>query len=267
MEELGLNVRWRGLLSEARERLRREALGGRIWGFEGARIEDDESKLIAESEEERDEWKKSWRRNEGTSSRGRVKGMAQAFEAPEEEGTPVAMRTKRSSRIFLPSSPHRRSESVESSTSTASIDSGSSVDYEHREEGEYQGKIGSHDPEARPYERVRKASDGGVGSRMSVRELVDWTVPPSEDGILGEKEVEGTVRSGSAGRSTLEGLFGIEIGSARREERTAEEMEKELERERDLEEDILVMQVGGKKGSMVLVKRSQLEDLQRRMEE
>lgn len=256
MEELGLNVRWRSLLSEARERLRREALGGRIWGFEGSRIEQDQR--MQESEEEREDWKKSWRRTQGSASRGRVKGIAQAFEVPDE----VAVRSQRSSRIFLPESPHQRSDSVESTMSTASIDSGSSVDYERRGEGEYQGKIGSHDVEARPYERVRVASDARAGSRMGVRELVEWTAAEG-----GEKEVEGTLRGGSAGRSTLESLFGIEIGSARREGRTEGELEKELETERDLEEDILAMQVGGKKGSMVLVKRSQLEDLQRRMEE
>ncbi|GAA5866289.1 hypothetical protein JCM1840_004070 [Sporobolomyces johnsonii] len=119
LEELGVNVRWRAALNEAREKLRMEALGGRVlWGFEGASVpvpgaegtEETASTPLAElsrsllgssvrrrnstgrlevegsaSEDEssKEEWKRSWRRLNKTG-RARVRGLAKAFEAVEE---------------------------------------------------------------------------------------------------------------------------------------------------------------------------------------
>lgn len=95
MATMGINIRWRPLLSEARDRLRREALGGKIWGFEGVRYGDNEgcdseSSATAQSviglfppeDDDKDQWKHSWRKTTDGQTRGRVKGMALAFEAP-----------------------------------------------------------------------------------------------------------------------------------------------------------------------------------------
>ncbi|KAL8277201.1 hypothetical protein RQP46_010374 [Phenoliferia psychrophenolica] len=160
MEAMGINIRWRPLLSEARDRLRREALGGKIWGFEGVRHGDNEGwesessvkaqsviGLFPEGAEEggdTEQWKKSWRRTAEGQSSGRVRGMARQFEtSPEEErGLPTStssnslssnrggaprQNTKRSS-VVVPNATHGRSDSMASTTSTASIDSGSGAD-------------------------------------------------------------------------------------------------------------------------------------------
>ncbi|GAA6061808.1 hypothetical protein JCM10212_004864 [Sporobolomyces blumeae] len=110
LEELGVNVRWQAALLETGDRLRREALGGRIfWGFEGPRQDESDSPARAQSslglsypsslqrtgshrrrpsievegsasedDSSKEEWKRSWRRlNRGTN---RVKGLAKTFE-------------------------------------------------------------------------------------------------------------------------------------------------------------------------------------------
>ncbi|GAA5955360.1 hypothetical protein JCM21900_005785 [Sporobolomyces salmonicolor] len=119
LEELGVNVRWRAVLNETREKLRMEALGGRVlWGFEGARVpvpgeegsQEPTSTMLGQSgrsllgpsvrrrnstgrlevegsasedESSKEEWKRSWRRLNKTG-RARVRGLAKAFEAVEE---------------------------------------------------------------------------------------------------------------------------------------------------------------------------------------
>lgn len=92
------------MLSAARERLRRECLRGRIFGFtvQGADNVPEQSTTQAEDGEEdieslflrlptsasatsvNQEWNKnSWRRTEGKKSRGRVKGIAKVFESSD----------------------------------------------------------------------------------------------------------------------------------------------------------------------------------------
>ncbi|ORY86643.1 hypothetical protein BCR35DRAFT_302347 [Leucosporidium creatinivorum] len=167
LEEMGVNVVWRKALLEAKNTLRREALGGKVfWGFEGVRYGDGEgwdeqqqptkkptlerrpSNVEGSDQEEeagKEEWKRSWRMLQGGR---RVRGMVSKFDDVVEasrEGTPNPSPTKdkslriegsedgqvkRRSRIF-PQSPypppggHDRGNSTESTTSTASIDSGS----------------------------------------------------------------------------------------------------------------------------------------------
>lgn len=75
MVEMGINVRWRKALSEARETLRRQALGGRIWGFgvnfsATARNEMNLESGMEAEEEEKADWKKSWRLIKGKSNFG-----------------------------------------------------------------------------------------------------------------------------------------------------------------------------------------------------
>ncbi|GAA5841381.1 hypothetical protein JCM11251_006170 [Rhodosporidiobolus azoricus] len=109
-EELGINVRWRAALGEARERLKKEAVaasegGFTPWGFQGG-----EANAIKEKEQERgesrpqlrrrpsvdvegsadedeqvkEEWKRSWR-TLGGKTPGRVRGLRDAFEAGRVE--------------------------------------------------------------------------------------------------------------------------------------------------------------------------------------
>ncbi|KAI5476701.1 hypothetical protein MNV49_007359 [Pseudohyphozyma bogoriensis] len=144
MEDLGINVLWRPTLSEARERLRKEALGGRMWGFEGVRRErtpeaeveggavvtDGVGDAVYETdgEQEKEEWKRSWRKTMAGKPAGRVRGMAAAFESPVVTRAPSPARktTRPRSLVSLPRSPprHARNDSGLSSTSSASIDSG-----------------------------------------------------------------------------------------------------------------------------------------------
>lgn len=165
LEEMGVNVVWRKALLEAKNTLRREALGGKVfWGFEGVRYGDGEgwedqpvqkpklerrpSNVEGSDQEEeagKEEWKRSWRALQGGR---RVRGMVSKFDDVVEasrEGTPNTSpnkerslrlegsddsQPKRRSRVF-PQSPypapggHDRGNSTESTTSTASIDSGS----------------------------------------------------------------------------------------------------------------------------------------------
>ncbi|KAM0750956.1 hypothetical protein T439DRAFT_243765 [Meredithblackwellia eburnea MCA 4105] len=158
LEEMGVNILWRAPLSMAREQLRKEALGGKIWGFEGVRYGDGEGweeetkptdsgdgRLAVPlfyatdgDDEEQGEWKKSWRLTKGAKTAGRVKGIAKAFEAPEipKSTSSTSLHStsangqgnggrNRTSLVF-PNSPirHTRNDSINSTTSTASIDSG-----------------------------------------------------------------------------------------------------------------------------------------------
>ncbi|GAA5995838.1 Saf4/Yju2 family protein [Rhodotorula paludigena] len=118
LEDLGINVLWRKALLDAREVLRREALGGRVlWGFEGAASSAATPELEAgphskpehrrrnswqlssahagsrldvegsasEDESSKEEWKQSWRRlQRGGAAGRRVKGLRKAFETVEE---------------------------------------------------------------------------------------------------------------------------------------------------------------------------------------
>lgn len=173
LEELGVNVRWRPALLEAGDKLRREALGGRIfWGYQGgSQSEEDTTKPTAsslglsypnslslpiahrrrpslevegsasEDESSKEEWKRSWRRlNRG---KNRVKGLAKTFETVIETSersinvtpatSPAKNRTdsyKRSVRAWSQGQAgagvlgtRTRSDSVDSITSSASVDS------------------------------------------------------------------------------------------------------------------------------------------------
>ncbi|KAM0790912.1 hypothetical protein ACM66B_004219 [Microbotryomycetes sp. NB124-2] len=115
LESLGVNIAWRKALNEARAKLRRESLCGRVmWGFEGGAcdlasptpasasaaggggkrpshsrrgsIEVEGSDLS--DDEGKEEWKRSWRQLQGNR---RVRGMVGKFEDVVEasrEGTP-----------------------------------------------------------------------------------------------------------------------------------------------------------------------------------
>lgn len=149
LEEMGINVVWRPALSAARDILKAEAAGGRaMWGFEGGRIDTDDGSLARSStssgtkqptlrrrgsmevegsdlEEEagKEEWKRSWRRMQGTS---RVRGMVGRLDSAIIEGsretTPAGSPMKQ--RVALPKSPfpkdvpHERTSSATSSGST-----------------------------------------------------------------------------------------------------------------------------------------------------
>lgn len=156
LDELGINKKWKPLLSLVREKLRREVLGGKIWGFgSDATIDNNgnqgvekvEEKVEQEEEGEKENWKKSWRKLSSANSKGgggRVKGMAQAFESPLPATPSSPTLSSTSSRysdreggrgnISFPSMfgesrrSHRRNYSNSSTTSTASIDSGSGHD-------------------------------------------------------------------------------------------------------------------------------------------
>ncbi|TNY17697.1 hypothetical protein DMC30DRAFT_405165 [Rhodotorula diobovata] len=158
LEEVGINVRWRAALLEAREILRRESLGGRVlWGFEGAgstapvpvpvtgagRAQQqghrrggswqgtsvDVEGSASEDESSKDEWKRSWRASQGVGARDRVRGLRRAFETVEEvseRGTPEKPRGSPagSPRKGLPRPwRHGRSDSAASDLSDASVDS------------------------------------------------------------------------------------------------------------------------------------------------
>jgi hypothetical protein len=114
-------------MSEARERLRIECLRGRILGIEGPSPDelDDDLDETADTLDTlrlrpptsvgsgRDSWKHSWRRATGKHSRGRVKGIAEVFERPRppsegESASPT--RTRTSSTDRTPSTPFAEAE-------------------------------------------------------------------------------------------------------------------------------------------------------------
>ncbi|KAK4705117.1 hypothetical protein P7C70_g1088, partial [Phenoliferia sp. Uapishka_3] len=347
MESMGINIRWRPILSEARDRLRREALGGKIWGFEGVRHGDSDPEgggspnngkrqsvigLMPPEDEDKDAWKNSWRKTPEGKSRGRVKGMAQAFEAPplpslstSLSSTSLASQTSKRSSIVVPSATgaHGRSDSMNSTTSSASIDSGdgspkrspidattlagkispfdfdvdppvddelfsspdSSADVLPKD---YQSNIAAHHKDdARPYGLVRRPSAPvtrgrgnprvdstmvrGADGRMSVHDIA-FTVsspqsPQADSNDTEESDgAEPTIKSGGRpslpkrGKSGLEELFGIDT------RRSELEVQKMVDGGGD-DDDLMSMHVGGKKGSMIFVKKSQLESLQKKLEE
>ena len=222
MATMGINIRWRPLLSEARDRLRREALGGKIWGFEGVRYGDNEgcdseSSATAQSviglfppeDDDKDQWKHSWRKTTDGQTRGRVKGMALAFEAPPALPTSASSTSLNSTRsstkrnsIVIPTRNHGRSDSMHSSTSSASIDSGgggsprsvSSFDFDvsdtstaipfyspdtpHESPPEqYQANMASHlDDDIKPYQLIRRPSTQTPRGRNSALPKVDSTM-------------------------------------------------------------------------------------------
>ena len=148
LDELGINIRWRTALLEARGVLRRESLGGRVlWGFEGA---GSAAPLVAshqqqqqhrrggswqgtcvdvegsasEDESSKDEWKRSWRASQGVGVRDRVRGLRRAFETVEEASESGTPERPASARKALPSAwRHGRSDSAASDMSEASVDS------------------------------------------------------------------------------------------------------------------------------------------------
>lgn len=292
MEEMGINSRWRPLLSDAREKLRREVLGGKIWGFEGPRYGDEHSEKGATSikeedekleEERKEDWKMSWRKIEGKKSRGRVRGMAQAIEA-----SPMSSPTSPVYSEFPPLARarfHSRNMSTSSSTSTASIDSGSGIDRDDDmgtspelptlspllPQEKYQSNILSHEG-VKPYGLVRRPSErtksGGRITRDGT-EKIDSTADlfestsreEGQDGSTVKSNLSSPRRRASSGRSGLAGLFGLEVPPITLPSKTDEKLD------RDLTDDLLGMKLGDGKGSMIVVKKSQLDDLQKRLEE
>lgn len=104
-ETLSLNIAWSRILAEAREHLRMECLRGRILGIEGpssgneADEEEDHDTLKPPSLGDKETWKYSWRRSTGAKSKGRVRGIAELFERPpsepvEEAATPPRRRLR-----------------------------------------------------------------------------------------------------------------------------------------------------------------------------
>lgn len=130
MEELGIAVPWRKALGDARDKLRKEQLGGRVlWGFEGVRYGDPEEKAedvaISMSEESsapvrggqrrpsfqrrrssfdvegsdleeetgKEEWKRSWRMLQGGK---RVRGIISSLDRVEgsRDSTPYSSPAK-----------------------------------------------------------------------------------------------------------------------------------------------------------------------------
>ncbi|GAA5836411.1 hypothetical protein JCM9279_000383 [Rhodotorula babjevae] len=147
LEELGINIRWRTALLEARGVLRRESLGGRVlWGFGGAGSAApppaaaaaashrrggswqgtcvDVEGSASEDESSKDEWKRSWRASQGVGVRDRVRGLRRAFETVEEASESGTPEKPASVRKALPSAwRHGRSDSAASDMSEASVDS------------------------------------------------------------------------------------------------------------------------------------------------
>lgn len=325
-----MNVKWRTVLGEARDTLKRESAtqGGKIWGFEGGRAEvgNAPEEVATDGEDEvitREEWKKSWKKIKGKTakSRGRVKGMASVFEVD----SPTVNRH------------HHRSDSVTSSIS-ASSSSSSIIERPEIEESighsstpmtsdlsnsttqskgsndippvppldqSYQSAISQHtSSNINPYGLVRKPSAGSrrsisgarvggragtgfvntvatSGSRISTAnvDVAQWqdSLP---QGVMeeGDETVKSTSSAGRESKGTLQQLFNLEIKKSTRrsfpprdEKETSREREKAEEKDSfdvDGEErDVLTRKFGNGTGSMVLVKRSQLEELGRRMEE
>ncbi|GAA5933814.1 hypothetical protein JCM10213_008601 [Rhodosporidiobolus nylandii] len=101
-DELGINVRWRRALSEARDALRAEleSQGRAMWGFGGGAEEPAAKQAVptsarptlkrrtsvevegsaSEDEQVKEEWKRSWRAL-GSRTPGRVRGLRAAFES------------------------------------------------------------------------------------------------------------------------------------------------------------------------------------------
>ncbi|KPV74078.1 uncharacterized protein RHOBADRAFT_54639 [Rhodotorula graminis WP1] len=151
LDELGINIRWRQALLEARGVLRRESLGGRVlWGFEGAGSAApppaaaaavaaaashrrggswqgtcvDVEGSASEDESSKDEWKRSWRASQGVGVRDRVRGLRRAFETVEEASESGTPEKPASTRKALPTAwRHGRSDSAASDMSDASVDS------------------------------------------------------------------------------------------------------------------------------------------------
>ncbi|GAA5938910.1 hypothetical protein JCM3775_003162 [Rhodotorula graminis] len=149
LDELGINIRWRQALLEARGVLRRESLGGRVlWGFEGAGSAApppaaaaaaaashrrggswqgtcvDVEGSASEDESSKDEWKRSWRASQGVGVRDRVRGLRRAFETVEEASESGTPEKPASMRKALPTVwRHGRSDSAASDMSDASVDS------------------------------------------------------------------------------------------------------------------------------------------------
>lgn len=89
LEEYGINIAWAKIMAEARERLRIECLRGKILGFGGANEDADElaspdkPSSLAVPEAKSIDGKLSWRRNHKPS--GRTKGIAALFDRPNHE--------------------------------------------------------------------------------------------------------------------------------------------------------------------------------------
>lgn len=145
--ERGININWCRVLSTARERLRRECLRGRIFGFT---VQDTNASITPSAQEAEEgeetieslflrlptsasatslnqEWNKnSWRRTEGKKSRGRVKGIAKVFEdgtndTPDELGRRRSLSSMREAELDEVSRIRRnRQESTDSEFSTVS---------------------------------------------------------------------------------------------------------------------------------------------------
>ncbi|GAA6017772.1 hypothetical protein JCM11491_004612 [Sporobolomyces phaffii] len=283
----------------------------------------------SEDESSKEEWKRSWRRlNRGTN---RVKGLAKTFETVIETsersinvspaGSPVKHRTdstKTTSRVWSqlgaggsPVAARRRTDSMDSNVSAASVDSFSgryassnaiqsspSVSAHSSSPGPA-ADLSSPDPDTcfprlSPVTPVKKGSSGD--QRVSFAADYDWRLYPNSPGlhlrpgteesvssIDAVEEEEKTLKpvrtasvttSGGASalspastekRAGLADLFGLELPKTRREQKKAAG---------DLDEMVEMLVPGiddtgtaGRKGSMVLIKKSQFATLQHRMNE
>lgn len=239
-----------------------------------------------EEERGKEEWKRSWRALQGSK---KVRGIARAFECEKVEegsrvgtpaGSPVKRRParvtidagdspRRRQQGIFPQSPYPpflgrgRSNSMSSTTSTASIDSGSGDEEDHFQTPSsissrslaqqldhdmpktpptaYKSKITSH---TLPYGLVRRPSQNRPHPEpttdLSPSEEQRTVRNPSSDGTDGQQ------------RKGLGELFGFQLpssASALREESLDEVVELEVGAR------------GGKKGSMVLVKREWLSPI------
>ena len=331
-EEMGVNVKWRTVLGEARVTLKRESAtqGGKIWGFEGGRAEEGfavSEEVATDGEDEvitREEWKKSWKKIKGKTakSRGRVKGMASVFESDsptvnrhhhrsDSATSSISASSSSSSIVEKPeidehsSSPTSTPMTSDLSNSTTRSKASGSIPPVPPLDGSYQSAISQHtSSNINPYGLVRKPSAGSrrsisgarvggragsgfvntvaaSGSRISTNnvDVAQWqdSLP---QGVMeeGDETVKSSSSAGRESKGTLQQLFNLEIKKSSRrsfpprdEKETSREREKAEEKDSfdvDIEErDVLTRKFGNGTGSMVLVKRSQLEELGRRMEE
>lgn len=188
---MGINIAWRKIMSQAREKLRRECLRGRIFGFgthdhDGEEEDDYQGGTVGrrkamfldvpkESEEhgrgEEDEgtdettkraWKNSWRRTTGRKSKGRVKGMAKMF---EESGHGQEVGSNETSSGGSGDYGHGRARSASSSSVAISIDSSTAENDGHQENTSQASTIIDHFGEESESTEVGEVFERGRSGR------------------------------------------------------------------------------------------------------
>ncbi|GAA5881482.1 hypothetical protein JCM16303_005672 [Sporobolomyces ruberrimus] len=204
LEELGVNVRWRGALLEAGDKLRRESLGGRIfWGYEGGRQSDEEGDArrsggelkcssssagssyptaftlpishrrrpslevegsASEDESSKEEWKRSWRRLNRGTNR--VKGLAKTFET-------VIETSERSINVSPAGSPVKnRTESCKRSSRTWTLEDAGMAGRSRSDSLESDLSAASVDSFSGRYTSIPVQSSPSIDERASSPELV-----------------------------------------------------------------------------------------------